>query len=238
MFTDLVGSTALSTKLDPKDLRSVIGAYHKCVAETVARFDGFVAKYMGDGGLIYFGYAQAHEDDAERAVRAALALIEAVGKLRAQEPFQVRIGEATGLVVVGDIVGSREVQERGVVGETPNLAARLQGVAEPNTVVIADGTRRLLGNLFGLEDLGLVALQDAALFAEMLSLSNDGRHPAPDLLPQQRRQRTLEALISQLEALARQSPVLMVFEGAHWIDPTSLELFGRSWIGSQPFRCC
>jgi class 3 adenylate cyclase len=99
MFCDLVGSTALSTKLDPEDLRSVIGAYHKCVAETVARFDGFVAEYMGDGVLIYFGYPQAHEDDAERAVRAGLALIEAVGKLRAQGPLQVRIGVATGLVV-------------------------------------------------------------------------------------------------------------------------------------------
>jgi class 3 adenylate cyclase len=154
MFSDLAGSTALSTKLDPEDLRSVIGAYHKCVAETVARFDGFVAKYMGDGVLVYFGYPLAHEDDAERAVRAGLALIEAVGKLRIQEPFQVRIGVATGLVVVGDIVGSGEAQERGVVGETPNLAARLQGIAAPNTVVVAEGTRRLLGNLFELEDLG------------------------------------------------------------------------------------
>ena len=134
MFTDLVGSTALSTKLDPEDMRSVIGAYHKCVAETVARFDGFVAKYMGDGVLIYFGYPQAHEDDAERAVRAGLALVEAVGKLHAQEQLQVRIGVATGLVVVGDLVGSGEAQERGVVGETPNLAARLQGTAAPNTV--------------------------------------------------------------------------------------------------------
>jgi len=116
MFTDLVGSTALSTKLDPEDLRSVIGAYHKCVAETVARFDGFVAKYMGDGVLIYFGYPHAHEDDAERAVRAGLALIEAVGKLRIQEPVQVRIGVATGLVGVGDLVGSGEAHERGVVG--------------------------------------------------------------------------------------------------------------------------
>jgi class 3 adenylate cyclase len=147
MFTDLVGSTALSTKLDPEDMRSVIGAYQKCVAETVVRFDGFVAKYMGDGVLIYFGYPRAHEDDAERAVRAGLSLIDAVGKLRAQEPLQVRIGVATGLVVVGDIVGSGEAQERGVVGETPNLAARLQGVAEPNTVIIAEGTRRLLGAL-------------------------------------------------------------------------------------------
>jgi class 3 adenylate cyclase len=162
MFTDLVGSTALSARLDPEDLRSVIGAYHKCVAETVARFDGFVAKYMGDGVLIYFGYPQAHEDDAERAVRAGLALIEAVGKLRVQEPVQVRIGVATGLVVVGDLVGSGEAQERGVVGETPNLAARLQGIATPNTVVIAEGTRRLLGNLFELEDLGAKDLKGIA----------------------------------------------------------------------------
>jgi class 3 adenylate cyclase len=122
MFTDLVGSTALSTKLDPEDLRSVIGAYHKCVAETVARFDGFVAKYMGDGVLVYFGYPRAHEDDAERAVRTGLALIEAVGHLRIQEPLQVRIGVATGLVMVGDLVGSGEAQERGVVGETPTGA--------------------------------------------------------------------------------------------------------------------
>jgi class 3 adenylate cyclase len=154
MFTDLVDSTALSTKLDPEDMRFVISAYHKCVAETIARFDGFVSKYMGDGVLIYFGYPQAHEDDAERAVRAGLALVEAVGKLRIQEPLQVRIGVATGLVVVGDLVGSGEAQERGVVGETPNLAARLQGIAAPNTVVIAEGTRRLLGNLFELRDLG------------------------------------------------------------------------------------
>src|SRR5262249_20779110 len=154
MFTDLVGSTALSTTLDPEDLRSVIGAYHKCVAETVARFGGFVARYMGDGVLIYFGYPHAHEDDAERAVRAGLALIEAIGKLGIQEPLRVRIGVATGLVVVGDLVGAGEAQERGVVGETPNLAARLQGIAEPNTVVIAEGTRRLLGNLFELQDLG------------------------------------------------------------------------------------
>jgi class 3 adenylate cyclase len=111
MFTDLVGSTALSTKLDPEDMHAVIGSYHKCVAETVARFDGFVAKYMGDGVLVYFGYPQAHEDDAERAVRTGLALIEAVGRLRVQEPLQVRVGVATGLVVVGDLVGSGEAQE-------------------------------------------------------------------------------------------------------------------------------
>jgi class 3 adenylate cyclase/predicted ATPase len=364
MFCDLVGSTALSGKLDPEDLRFVIAAYHKCVAETVARFDAFVAKYMGDGVLVYFGYPQAHEDDAERAVRAGLALIEAVSKLGTEEPLQVRVGIGTGLVVVGDIVGSGEAQERGVVGETPNLAARLQGLAAPNTVIIAEGTRRLLGNLFELEELGpkdikgiagpvrtwtamrasslasrfealhatdLTALvgreeeaelllrrwakaktgegqvvlisgeagigksrltaalmerlgaepharlryfcspqhtdsalypiigqmeraaglahddtpqarldkldavlaqtstsmDDAALFAEMLSLPNDGRYPALDLAPEQRRQKTLEALTSQLAELACQNPVLMIFEDAHWIDPTSLEAVGR-----------
>jgi predicted ATPase/class 3 adenylate cyclase len=373
MFGDLVGSTALSAKLDPEDLRSVIGAYHRCVAETVSRFGGFVAKYMGDGVLVYFGYPHAHEDDAERAVRAGLALIEAVGKLRAQGPLQVRIGVATGLVVVGDLVGSGEAQERGVVGETPNLAARLQGIAAPNTVVIAEGSRRLLGDLFELEDLGgkdlkgiaasarawavlrarsvesrfealhatgLTALvgreeelelllrrwskaksgegqlvliggeagigksrltvqllerlagephtrlryfcspqhtdsalypiigqmeratglihddaprakldkldavlaqtstsiEDASLFAEMLSLPNDGRYPQLDLTPQQRRQKTLEALVSQLEALARQTPVLMIFEDAHWTDPTSLEVFGRVVGRTQTLR--
>jgi class 3 adenylate cyclase len=361
MFTDLVGSTALSTKLDPEDMRSVIGAYHKCVAETVARFDGFVAKYMGDGVLVYFGYPRAHEDDAERAVRAGLALVEAVPKLATNtgSPLQARIGVATGLVVVGDLVGSGEAQERGVVGETPNLAARLQGIAEPNTVIIADSTRRLLGSLFELEDLGpkdlkgiassvlawaalrpssvesrfealrvtgLTALvgreeetelllrrwskaktgqgqvvllsgeagigksrlmaalservgtepytrlryfcsphhQDSALFpfitqlehaagfirddaveaklgklrallapgiqddndisllTELLSLPSPGIDLS--LSPQRKREKLLEALLKQLEGEARRRPVLMTFEDAHWIDPTSREL--------------
>ena len=150
MFSDLVGSTALSARMDPEDLREVISAYQKCVAETVRRFDGFVAKYMGDGVLIYFGYPQAHEDDAERAVRAGLEVVTAVAGLKAPVSLQTRVGIATGLVVVGDLIGSGEAQERGIVGETPNLAARLQGIAEPNMVVIAEGTRRLLGNLFEL----------------------------------------------------------------------------------------
>jgi class 3 adenylate cyclase len=364
MFSDLVGSTALSARMDPEDLREIISAYQKCVAETVQRFGGFVAKYMGDGVLIYFGYPQAHEDDAERAVRAALELVAAVGDLKNHAPLQTRVGIATGLVVVGDLIGSGASQEQAIVGETPNLAARLQGVAEPNAVVIAESTRKLLGNLFQLEDLGAQDLkgisgpvrawtalrpatvesrfeamhatgltdlvgreeelelllrrwskaksgdgqvvllsgeagigksrlaaallerlaaephtrlryfcspqhtdsalypiigqmeraaglvhddttqtkldkldavlartsaskQDAALLAEMLSLPNDGRYPALDLEPQQRRQKTLEALTAQMEALSRQTPVLMIFEDAHWTDPTSLEVFGR-----------
>ena len=154
MFSDLVGSTALSARLDPEDLRELISAYQKCVAETVHRFGGFVAKYMGDGVLVYFGYPQAHEDDAERAVRAGLELIGAVSGLKIRVSLQTRVGIATGLVVVGDLIGSGDAQERGIVGETPNLAARLQGLAEPDMVVIADGTRRLLGTLFELRDLG------------------------------------------------------------------------------------
>jgi class 3 adenylate cyclase len=156
MFCDLVGSTALSGKLDPEDLRGIIGSYHRCCTELIERNGGFVAKYMGDGVLAYFGYPQAHEHDAERAVYAGLALVEAVPKLStaAAAGLQVRVGIATGLAVVGDLIGSGEAQERGIVGETPNLAARLQGIAEPNTIVIAEGTRRLLGNLFELHDLG------------------------------------------------------------------------------------
>ena len=162
MFSDLVGSTALSARMDPEDLREVISAYQKCVAETVQRFGGFVAKYMGDGVLVYFGYPQAHEDDAERAVRAGLELVTAVSALKTRAPLQTRVGIATGLVVVGDLIGSGEAQERGIVGETPNLAARLQGIAEPNTVVIAESTRKLLGNLFELEDLGAKDLKGIA----------------------------------------------------------------------------
>ena len=365
MFSDLVGSTAMSARMDAEDLREVISAYQKCVTETVERFGGFVAKYMGDGVLIYFGYPQAHEDDTERAVRAGLELVPAISDLKTHEALQTRVGIATGLVVVGDLIGSGASQEQAIVGETPNLAARLQGVAEPNSVVIAESTRKLLGNLFELEDLGAQDLkgisgpvrawaarrtssaegrfealhasgltdlvgreeelelllrrwskakasegqvvllsgeagigksrltaellqrlasephtrlryfgspqhtdsalypiigqmeraaglvhddtpeakldkldallaqtstskQDAALWAAMLSLPNDGRYPALALTPQQRRQRTLQALNLQIETLTRSSPVLMIFDDAHWIDPTSLEALGRA----------
>src|SRR5438876_2564653 len=154
MFSDLVGSTALSARMDPEDLREVISAYQNRVTETVRRFNGFVAKYLGDGVLIYFGYPHAHEDDAEQAVRAGLELIAAVTELKSHASLQTRVGIATGMVVVGDLIGSGEAQERGIVGETPNLAARLQAIAEPDRVVIGETTRRLIGNLFELEELG------------------------------------------------------------------------------------
>ena len=364
MFSDLVGSTALSARMDPEDLREVISAYHRCVAETVRRCGGFVAKYMGDGVLAYFGYPRAHEDDAERAVQAGLALVEAVPKLdtAAGVSLQVRVGIATGLVVVGDLIGAGAAQEQAVVGETPNLAARLQALAEPGAVVISASTRRLTGGLFDYRDLGAVALkgfadsvpawqalgasaaesrfaalhasttplvgrgeeielllrrweqakggdgcvvlvsgepgigksriaetilewlsgephirlrlfcsphhQDSALYpsitqleraagfrrddtdeqrlakleavlalatndlgeavpllADLLSVPTCGRYPALDLTPQKRKEKTLRALVGQVEGLAVGQPTLLVVEDAHWADPTSRELF-------------
>ena len=181
MFSDLVGSTALSTRMDPEDLREVISAYQKCVAETVQRFGGFVAKYMGDSVLIYFGYPQAHEDDAERAVRAGLELVAAVSSLKTHAPLQTRVGIATGLVVVGDLIGSGASQEQAIVGETPNLAARLQGVAEANAVVVAESTRKLVGNLFELEDLGakdLKGIGSVRAWSALRAGSAEGRFEA------------------------------------------------------------
>ncbi len=361
MFCDLVGSTALSVRFDPEELREEIRAYQNAVSGVVARYDGFVAKFMGDGVLIYFGYPQAHEDDAERAVRAGLEIEAAVTRLetRGTEPLAVRIGIATGLVVVGDLVGEGSAREQAVVGETPNLAARLQALAEPGKIVLAGATRRLIGDLFQLTDLGrqkvkgfaepveafavegvaaiesrfeaarrritdlvgrekesallrdrlreawagagqivllsgeagigksrlaaqlaaevasephtrlryqcspyhrdsvlhpfVVALGRAArlaaedpaetqlekleailapaqipetapLLASLLSIPTGGRYPPLALSAAQQRRLTLAALLDQLEALARQNPLLMLFEDAHWADATSLEV--------------
>jgi class 3 adenylate cyclase len=135
MFCDLVGSTSLAERLDPEDLREIIGAYHRSIADTVVPFAGFVAKYLGDGALVYFGYPHAHEDDAERAISAGLALIAAIGAIDTTDiKMRLRVGIATGLVVVGDLLGSGAAREEAVVGGTPNLAARLQSLAEPNTI--------------------------------------------------------------------------------------------------------
>jgi len=209
MFCDVVDSTALSTRLDPEDLREVLGAYQQCVAETIGRHDGFVARYMGDGVLAYFGYPQAHEDGAERAVRAGLAQIEAVRHLQTRERLQIRIGIGTGLVVVGGLPGIGETQEWDIAGETPNLAARLQALAEPNTVVIDPRTRRLVGNLFEYRDLGAVPLKG---FAEPV-------HAYEVLRP--------SVMESRFEALrpAELTPLVGREE--------ELELLGRQWVQAK-----
>jgi len=156
VICDLVDSTALSARLDPEDMRAVMDAYHAACARIVQDYDGFLGDFRGDGILAYFGYPRAHEDDAERTVRAALDIIAAVARLEtpAAEPLAVRIGIATGLVVVGDLSRESALWEHALVGDTPNIAARLQALAEPGTIVVAASTRRLLGDLFRLRDLG------------------------------------------------------------------------------------
>ena len=153
MFCDLVGSTALSEKLDPEELRSLLHAYRTLCGDVIARYDGFVARYVGDGILTYFGWPTAHEEDAERAVRAALEIVQTVKRASSTEDLSVRIGIATGPVVVGETAGAGD-QSKLAVGSTPNLAARLQGLATADQIVIAASTRRLVGNAFELTDLG------------------------------------------------------------------------------------
>jgi len=364
MFCDLVGSSALSVRLDPEDLRAVIGAYHACIAEVIARNEGVIARYMGDGVLAYFGFPQAHEDDAEQATRAGLALVDAVANLQTDigTELQVRVGIATGMVVVGDLTGEGAAREQAVIGETPNLAARLQALAEPGTVLISESTHRLTDGHFEYRNLGPVALKgwvdpipawqvlgasgvesrfeaqhktrltpligrdeeielllrrwrhskhgegcvvvltgqpgigkshialalqerlqaephitlrhfcsahhtNSALYpfigqleraarfersdspaekfakleallvrsgadkdhvvaplANLLSLPPNDRSRLPELSPQKLKEMTLAALSAQLDGLAAQQPVFIIFEDVHWADPTSLEL--------------
>ena len=367
MFSDLVGSTALSARLDPEDMREIIRAYQDACSGAIARYDGFVAKFMGDGVLAYFGFPRAHEEDAERAVRAGLEIAAVVPKLepRAGERLKVRIGVATGVVVVGDLVGQGSAQEQAVVGDTPNLAARLQALAEPGAIVIAESTRRLLGGAFELKPLGaqtlkgfdapvpawtvvreaenvsrfeaarsqgltpfvgrehevallmdrwrdasegegqvvllsgeagigksrsLVALRErigdephmrvryqcsphhvndafypissqiwhaagfvsgepatarlekleamiarswldakdiAPFLAALLSVPGEGRYPPLEMALPEQKERTIAALLALFEGLTRDAPVLALLEDAHWIDPTSLDVFSR-----------
>jgi class 3 adenylate cyclase/predicted ATPase len=369
MFCDLVGSTELTAQLDPEDMADLIRAFQGAVAAAVSRFEGHIAKWMGDAAMVYFGYPRAHEDDAERAARAALALIAAVANLREKHAaaLEVRIGISTGLVVVGELIGEGEARLRGLVGDTPNLAVRLQSIAEPDTIVVAEATRRLLGEAFELKPLGpqtfrglaapvpawLLAaerenvsrfdashpegltpfvgreeeiallldrwrhaadgegqvamlsgeaglgksrilatlrerlagqrhvqlryqcsphhvndafhpvigqiwraagflsgepadsrldkleemitsaglpLQDIApFFAALLTIPTGDRYPALDIAPSEMKERTMTALIAPVLALARRTPVLMMLEDAHWIDPTSLDLTSR-WV--------
>ena len=370
LFADLVGSTALSERLDPEDMRAVINAYQRSCAAVVARYDGHIAKYMGDGVLAYFGYPQAHEEDPERAVRAGLDLVRTVHALtpRPELDLEVRVGIATGLVVVGDLIGEGVAKERAVVGNTPNLAARLQELADPGEVVISAATRRLIGSLFECEDLearrlkgfagpvrmsrvrGLrtvdrfealrtsltpligreqeialllerwqracegeghvvvlsgepgvgksrivLALEEkiaqqphavlryqclpyycnsslqpvieelertagigrddahtarlekleahlqeldpagsmTQLLAGLLAIPMEDRGPSIPLGPERRKAKTLDALMQRTRGMAAQRPLLVVFEDAHWIDPTSKELLEKVVDGTR-----
>jgi len=206
MFVDLVGSTALSARLDPEEMREVLRAYQNAVAGEIARFAGHVAKFMGDGVLAYFGWPKAHEDEAERAVRAGLAVTAAVTGLQTPngERMTARIGIATGLVVVGDLLGEGAAQEAAVVGETPNLAARLQAVAAPGQIVIGDGTRRLLGSRFNLEGLGAQTLKGimapVPAFVVVGERATEGRFEArtgSSVLPMVGREQELELLLER-----------------------------------------
>jgi class 3 adenylate cyclase len=207
MFCDLVGSTALAARLDPEDMAELIHEFQGAVSTAIAKFDGLVAKWLGDGALIYFGYPRAHEDDAERAVRAGLALAPAVRVLRNAYamPLEIRVGIATGLVVVGELTGEGEARERGVVGETPNLAARLQGVAEPGQVVVSESTRRLLGGTFELEALAPQAIR--GLPSRGAGKSGARRDPSRSLttppleLSLRQRSRPRDSLLQDLDSL-------------------------------------
>ena len=241
MFSDLVGSTALSARMDPEDLREVISAYQKCVAETVGRFGGFAAKYMGDGVLVYFGYPQAHEDDAERAVRAGLELVVAVSDLRTHAAPQTRVGIATGLVVVGDLIGSGASQEQAIVGETPNVAARLQGVAEPNVVVIAESTRKLVGNLFDLEDLGAQDLKGIAgparAWAVLRASSAEGRFEAfhaSGLIELVGREEELELLLRRWSKAKRGEGQVVLLSGEPGIGKSRLTAALLEHLAGEP----
>ncbi|MGL3108131.1 ATP-binding protein [Bradyrhizobium sp. BR 1432] len=176
MFCDLVGSTALATRLDPEDLRDIIAEYRDSVAAVVRKYGGTISRYIGDGMLILFGHPSAHEDDAERAVRAALEIAALRRAPRAPPEFElrVRLGLATGLVIVGDLIGSEAAEAQAVLGETPNLAARLQALAEPDGVVIAEDTRRLIGGLFDYENLGAVTLKGFAMPVQAWRVLHEG----------------------------------------------------------------
>jgi len=220
MFVDLAGSTALSSKLDPEDMRDVMTAYQNMVAGVVTRYAGHVAKYMGDGVLCYFGWPHAHEDDAERAVRAALEIVAALGKLPSptDAPLSGRIGIATGLVVVGDLIGEGAAQEEAVVGDTPNLAARLQSVAAPDEIVVSATTRQLLGNVFELADLGALTLKGLAgttpawrILSERDLASRFEAHTEEDRLPMVGREHELALIVERwMRAMAKEGQVSML----------------------------
>lgn len=245
MFCDLVDSTTLASRLDPEDLREVIGEYHKDVARVVGRFDGFVAKYMGDGVLAYFGYPQAHEDDTERAIRAGLKIVAIPRPVPAARDgtLRVRVGIATGLVVVGDLVGAGESCERGVVGETPNLAARLQAVAEPGVVVIDTRTHRLAGGIFDYEGLGELKLKGFAAPAAAWRVRGEGvvdsrfeaLHSAATLTPFVGRAAEIELVLRRWEKAKEGQGQVVLLTGEPGIGKSRLSVAFQERLADERY---
>jgi len=241
MFCDLVGSTALSVHLDVEDFHEVIAAYQKRVAEIVTRFGGFVARRVGDGVLIYFGYPNADEDDPEQAVRAGLALVDGIGLMESREPLQVRVGIATGEVVVGDLTGSGTVNDTEVMGEGPNLASRLQAVAGPNSIVIADSTRRLVGSVFGLEDLGFKELKGFAEPQRAWRVLGENRFRSrfealrSAETPLVNRQEELELLLRRWAQAKTGEGRVIFLSGEAGIGKSRLTVALRDLLGAEPY---
>ena len=207
LFCDLVGSTALSARLDPEDFSAIIAGYRRCITETVARFDGFVARHHGDGAVIYFGYPHAHEDDAERAVQASLALVQAVAALPTKEKLSARVGVATGVALVGDMSDSAISEEHGILGDTPNLAARLQSLAQPGGVIISGRTKTIAGPQFEYLDLGKVEINGFArpvaawqVAGKTAVTSRSHALQSSDLLPLIGRDEEMELLLQPMGA--------------------------------------
>ena len=244
MFVDLVGSTALSERLDPEDMRNILAAYQHAVASEVSRWGGHVARFMGDGALVYFGWPRAHEDEAERAVRAALAVVEIVSDLQCSPgiALSARVGIATGLVVVGDLVGEGAALEETVIGATPNLAARLQQLAPPGAVVIAENTRHLLGRLFVLADLGLQAVKGIedpvrafhVLGAGAAESRFDALHGAT-LAPLVGREQELALLLARFERAKDGDGQVVLLCGEAGIGKSRLVRALRERLGEEPF---
>lgn len=244
MFVDLVGSTELSRRLDPEEMREIIQTYQNTVAGEVSRFEGHVAKYMGDGVLAYFGWPRAQEDAAERAVRVGLAVTAAVGGLEAPdgEPLAARVGVATGAVVIGELVGSEEARERAVVGEAPNLAARLQALAQPGTVVVAEGTRHLVGDLFAMRDLGLTDLKGYAEPIRAWQVVGEGTaegrfealHPATALTPLIGREHELALLLDRWARAKGGEGQVVLLTGEPGIGKSRLVRALRERLSDEP----
>lgn len=240
MFVDLVDSTALSQKLDPEEFREINRDYQLAATAAIVEHGGYVAKYMGDGVLAYFGYPQAHEDDAERAARAGLELITSVLRLDISTKLAVRIGIATGAVVVGDLIGDGASQESAVVGETPHLAARLQSAAEPNTVVISSSTHALLYDLFDCADLGARRLKgftdEQRLWRVVDERSNESRFEAlhsKELTPFVGRASELNLLLDRWETAVAGEGQVVLLEGEAGIGKSRLADEFRRAIGAR-----